>query len=135
MDRARRNAKIVKLVRARKLTMHEIGGMFDLTRGAVSVIAKAHGVAPGVRRLNPSKVLKAVRLIDRGMPVAHAAQTAGLRADSLKVHLANRGCISLRRAATVDGRIARCVCSVATTASRDIRCAQSGRARPHPKRG
>ena len=89
MDRARRNAKIVKLLLARELTMDEIGGMFALSRGAIALIAKAHGAAPGIRRFDPLKVRRVVRLIDRGMPVSHAAQIAP--ADSLMRHLEKRG--------------------------------------------
>ena len=91
MDRARRNAKIVKLLRARKLTMDEIGDMFDLSTGAIALIAKAHGASRGIRRFDPQMVRKAIRLIDRGMPVSHAAQIVGLRADSLMIHLEKRG--------------------------------------------
>ena len=76
MDQARRNAKIVKLLRARKLTMAEIGDMF---------------ASRGIRRFDPQMVRKAMRLIDRGMPVSHAAQIVGLRADSLMIHLEKRG--------------------------------------------
>jgi hypothetical protein len=49
MDRTRRNAKIVKLLRARELTMDEIGDKFGLSRGAIALIAKAHGASPGIR--------------------------------------------------------------------------------------
>ena len=56
MDRARRNAKIVKLLRARELTMDEIGDMFGLSRGAIALIAKAHDASPGIRRFDPQKV-------------------------------------------------------------------------------
>jgi hypothetical protein len=45
MDRARRNAKTVELLRARELTMDEIGDMFGLSRGAIALIAKAHGAS------------------------------------------------------------------------------------------
>ena len=38
-----------------------------------------------------SKVRKPIRLIDRGMPVSHAAQILGLRSDSLIRHLEKRG--------------------------------------------
>ncbi len=76
MDRTRRNAKIVKLLRARKLT---IGDMFGLR--AIALIAKAHGASRGVRPFAPLKVRKVIRLIVRGMPVSHAAQIVGLRAD------------------------------------------------------
>ena len=62
LDRTRRNAKIVKLLRARKLTMAEIGGMFGLSTGAIALIAKARGVRP----FDPEMVRKAIRLIDRG---------------------------------------------------------------------
>ena len=81
MDRIRRNAKIVKLLRARKLTMAKIGEMFGLSTGAIALIAKAHGASCGVRPFDPLKVRKAIRLIVRGMPVSHAAQIVGLRAD------------------------------------------------------
>ena len=91
MDRARRNARIVKLLRARKLTFAEIGDMFGLSNGAIALIAKAHGASRGIRRFDPLKVRKAIRLIDRGMPVSHAAQIVGLRADSLMIHLEKRG--------------------------------------------
>jgi hypothetical protein len=91
MDRTRRNAKIVKLLLARKLTMAEIGDMFDLSTGAIALIAKAHGASRGIRRFDPQTVRKAIRLIDRGMPVSHAAQIVGLRADSLMVYLEKRG--------------------------------------------
>ena len=91
MDRTRRNEKIVKLLRARKLTMAEIGDMFGLSTGAIALIAKAHGASPGIRRFDPQMVRKAIRLIDRGMPVSHAAQIVGLRADSLIIHLEKRG--------------------------------------------
>ena len=53
MDRARRNAKIVKLLRARKLTMAAIGNMFGLSTGAIALIAKAHGASRGVRPFDP----------------------------------------------------------------------------------
>ena len=91
MDRARRNEKIVKLLRARELTIAEIGDMFGLSTGAIALIAKAHGASRGVRPFDPLKVRKAIRLIDRGMPVSHAAQIVGLRADSLMIHLEKRG--------------------------------------------
>ena len=91
MNRARRNAKIVKLLRARKLTMAKIGDMFGLSTGAIALIAKAHGASRGTRRFDPQMVRKAMRLIDRGMPVSHAAQIVGLRADSLMVYLEKRG--------------------------------------------
>lgn len=91
MNRTRRNAKIVKVLLARKLTMAEIGDMFDLSTGAIALIAKAHGASRGIRRFDPQTVRKAIRLIDRGMPVSHAAQIVGLRADSLMVYLEKRG--------------------------------------------
>jgi hypothetical protein len=59
--------------------------------GAIALIAKAHGASRGVRPFDPLKVRKAIRLIDRGMPVSHAAQIVGLRADSLMIHLEKRG--------------------------------------------
>ena len=71
--------------------MAEIGDMVGLSSGAIALIAKAHGASPGIRRFDPLKVRKAIRLIDRGMPVSHAAQIVGLRADSLMRHLEKRG--------------------------------------------
>ena len=65
--------------------------MFGLSRGAIALVAKAHGAAPGVRRFDPLKVRKPIRLIDRGMSVSRAAQIVGLRADSLMRHLEKRG--------------------------------------------
>jgi hypothetical protein len=91
LDRTRRNAKIVKLLRARKLTMAEIGGMYGLSTGTIALIAKAHGASRGVRPFDPLKVRKAIRLINRGMPVSHAAQIVDLRADSLMIYLEKRG--------------------------------------------
>ena len=81
------HAKIVKLLRARKLTMADIGDMV----GPIALIAKAHGASPGIRRFDPLKVRKAIRLIDRGMQESHAAQIVGRRADSLMRHLEKRG--------------------------------------------
>ena len=124
LDRTRRNAKIVKLLRARKLTMAEIGGMFGLSTGAIALIAKAHGASRGVRPFDPQMVRKAIRLIDRGMPVSHAAQIVGLRADSLMIHPEKRGLYERQSGRTGRGRIAKCACCVATTASPDIRCSQ-----------
>ena len=81
----------MKLLRARKLTMADIGDMVGLSSGAIALIAKAHGASPGIRRFDPLKVRKAIRLIDRGMQESHAAQIVGRRADSLMRHLEKRG--------------------------------------------
>ena len=85
--------------------MAKIGDMFGLSTGAIALIAKAHGASRGVRRFDPLKVRKAIRLIDRGMPVSHAAQIVGLRADSLMITWKSAGCMSARRAATGHGPI------------------------------
>ena len=71
--------------------MAKIGDMFGLSPGAIALIAKAHGASRGVRPFDPLKVRKAMRLIDRGMPVSDAAQIVGLRPDSLMRRLEKRG--------------------------------------------
>ena len=76
MDLVKRNAEIVALVKARKLPMREIAARYRLSTSSISLIAIRHGVH--AQAADPKKVRTASKLIQRGMPLRHVAQTVGL---------------------------------------------------------
>lgn len=89
MDRIKRNAEIVALVKARKMPMREIAARYRLSTSSISLIAIRHGVH--AQAADPRKVLAASKLIQRGMPLRHVAQTVGLHYQRLRDLLAKQG--------------------------------------------
>ena len=75
-DLIKRNAEIVALVKARKMPMREIAARYRLSTSSISLIAIRHGVH--AQAADPKKVQAASKLIQRGMPLRHVAQTVGL---------------------------------------------------------
>ena len=76
MDLVKRNAEIVALVKARKLPMGAIAARYRLSTSSISLIAIRHGVH--AHTADPKKVRAASKLIQRGMPLRHVAQTVAL---------------------------------------------------------
>ena len=76
MDLVKRNAEIVALVKARKMPMREIAVRYRLSTSSISLVAIRHGVH--AQAADPKKVRAASKLIQRGMPLRHVAQTVGL---------------------------------------------------------
>ena len=74
MDLVKRNAEIVALVKARKMPMREIAARYHLSTSSISLIAIRHGVH--AQAADPKKVRAASKLIQRGMPLRHVAQTS-----------------------------------------------------------
>ena len=89
MDLVKRNAEIVALVRARKMPMREIAARYRLSTSSISLIAIRHGVH--AQAADPKKVQAASKLIQRGMPLRHVAQTVGLHYQRLRHLLAKQG--------------------------------------------
>ena len=75
MDLVKRNAEIVALVKPRKMAMREIAARYRLSTSSISLIAIRHGVH--AQAADPKKVQAASKLIQRGMPLRHVAQTVG----------------------------------------------------------
>ena len=89
MDLVKRNAEIVALVRARKMPMREIAARYRLSTSSISLIAIRFGVH--AQAADPKKVRAASRLIQRGMPLRHVAQTVGLDYQRLRRLLEKQG--------------------------------------------
>ena len=89
MDRVKRNAEIVALVKARKMPMREIAARYRLSTSSISLIAIRHGVH--AQAADPKKVQAASKLIQRGMPLRHVAQTVGLHYQRLRHLLEKQG--------------------------------------------
>ena len=89
MDLVKRNAEIVALVKARKMPMREIAARYRLSISSISLIAIRHGVH--AQAADPKKVRAASKLIQRGMPLRHVAQTVGLHYQRLRHLLAEQG--------------------------------------------
>ena len=86
MDLVKRNAEIVALVKARKMPMRKIAARY---RSSISLIAIRHGVH--AQAADPKKVRAASKLIQRGMPLRHVAQTVGLGYQRLRHLLEKQG--------------------------------------------
>jgi hypothetical protein len=92
-----RNAVIADLVREGKLTFQAIGNRYNLTRARIRQIAIEQGVrwSPGrlVLKLSEAKIYEAYGMIERGMPIAHAAHAveAMVVASTLRRALQVRG--------------------------------------------
>ena len=65
LDRVKRKAEIVALVKARKLPMRKIAARYDLNTQSISRIAIRQGVH--AKALDPNKVRAASKLVERGM--------------------------------------------------------------------
>jgi lambda repressor-like predicted transcriptional regulator len=89
MDLVKRNAEIVALVKARKMSMRKIAARYRLSTSSISLIAIRHGVH--AQAPDPKKVRAASKLIQRGMPLRHVAQTLGLSYQRLRQLLAEQG--------------------------------------------
>ena len=89
MDLVKRNAEIVALVKARKMPMREIAARYRLSTSSISLIAIRHGVH--AQAADPKKVRAASKLIQRGMPLRHVAQTVGLDYQRLRHLLEKQG--------------------------------------------
>jgi hypothetical protein len=89
MDRVKRNAEIVALVKARMMPMREIAARYRLSTSSISLIAIRHGVH--AQAADPKKVQAASKLIQRGMPLRHVAQTVGLDYQRLRHLLEKQG--------------------------------------------
>ena len=89
MDLVKRNAEIVALVKARKMPMREIAARCRLSTSSISLIAIRHGVH--AQAADPKKVRAASKLIQRGMPLRHVAQTVGLDYQRLRHLLEKQG--------------------------------------------
>jgi lambda repressor-like predicted transcriptional regulator len=76
IDLGKRNAEIVALLKARQMPMREIARRYSLSPQSISLIAIRHGNY--AKALDPNKVRAASKLIKRGMPLTHVAQTVGL---------------------------------------------------------
>ena len=89
MDLVKRNAEIVALVKPRKMAMREIAARYRLSTSSISLIAIRHGVH--AQAADPKKVQAASKLIQRGMPLRHVAQTVGLDYQRLRHLLEKQG--------------------------------------------
>ncbi len=89
MDLVKRNAEIVALVKARKMPMRKIAARYRLSTSSISLIAIRHGVH--AQAADPKKVRAASKLIQRGMPLRHVAQTVGLGYQRLRHLLEKQG--------------------------------------------
>ena len=85
----KRNAEIVALVKARKMPMRAIAARYRLRTSSISLIAIRHGVH--AQAADPKKVQAASKLIQRGMPLRHVAQTVGLDYQRLRYLLVKQG--------------------------------------------
>src|SRR5262245_42711032 len=89
MDRVKRNAEIVALVKARKMPMRKIAEHYRLEVSSIYSIANEHGVYR--RRPGPKKVWIASELINCGMPLTHVAQRVGFNIQTLRRILEQEG--------------------------------------------
>src|SRR5215510_1302648 len=89
MDRVKRNAEIVALVKARKMPMRKIAERYRLEVSSIYAIANEHGVY--LRTPDPKKVWIASELINCGMPLTHVAQRVGFNIQTLRRILEEEG--------------------------------------------
>ena len=89
MDLVKRNAEIVALVKARKVPMRKIAALYRLSTSSISLIAIRHGVH--AQAADPKKVQAASKLIQRGMPLRHVAETVDLNYARLRDLLEKQG--------------------------------------------
>jgi transposase-like protein len=82
MDRVKRNAEIVALVKARKMPMRKIAERYRLEVSSIYAIANEHGVY--LRTPDALKVRIASELINCGMPLTHVAQRVGFNIQTLR---------------------------------------------------
>jgi hypothetical protein len=120
MDRVKRNAAIVALVKARKMTKRRIAERYRLEVSTIYSMANEHGVH--LRAPDPQKVRIARELINCGMPLTHVAQCVGFNIQTLRrvwtVHP-----VSLRPRRYGSKR--RCASCVGIMASPDFPCQAS----------
>jgi len=89
MDRVKRNAEIIALVKARKMAMRKIAARYRLDVSTIYAIANEHGVY--LRTPDPQKVWIARELINCGMPLTHVAQRVGFNIQTLRRILEEEG--------------------------------------------
>jgi hypothetical protein len=89
VDRVKRNAEIVALVKAGKMPRRKIAARYRLHVSSISLIAIKHGVY--VRTPDAAKMRAASELINRGMPLTHVAQTVGFNIQTLRRILEDEG--------------------------------------------
>src|SRR5262245_11572914 len=89
MDRVKRNAEIVALVKARKMPMRKIAARYRLEVSSIYSIANEQGIY--LRTPDPKKVWIASELINRGMPLTHVAQRVGFNIPTLRRILEEQG--------------------------------------------
>ena len=89
MDRVKRNAEIVALVKARKMPMRKIAERYRLEVSSIYSIANGQGVY--LRTPDPKKVWIASELINCGMPLTHVAQRVGFNIQTLRRILEQEG--------------------------------------------
>jgi hypothetical protein len=94
MDLVKRNAEIVALVKARKMPMRKVAARYRLSTSSISLIAIKHGVH--AQAADPKKVRAASKLMARGMPLTHVADTVGLTRQRLRQILAKKGLYRVR---------------------------------------
>ena len=123
MDLVKRNVEIVALVKARKMPMREIAARYRLSTSSISLMAIRHGVH--AQAADPKKVQAASKLIQRGMPLRHVAQTVGLHYQRYVTSWQSKASTRCPRQMVGLGRFARCASFDGITASPDIRCAPS----------
>jgi lambda repressor-like predicted transcriptional regulator len=123
MDLVKRNAEIVALVKARKMPMRAIAARYRLSTSSISLIAIRHGVH--AQAADPKKVQVASKLIQRGMPLRHVAQTVGLDYQRLRHLLEKLGVYEVPPQMGGLGAIASCASCDGITAGPVIRCAPS----------
>lgn len=88
MELVERNAEITKRIRAQTVPLRKIASDYGLTKERVRQIGLHEGLRSAMyRRIDATLVARAMELIDRGMPVAHAADSVGLTRDALYQHL------------------------------------------------
>ena len=89
MNRVKRNAEIVALVKTRKIPMRKIAERYRLEVSSIYAIANEHGVY--LRAPDPKKVWIASELINCGMPLTHVAQRVGFNIQTLRRILEEEG--------------------------------------------
>ena len=128
MDLVKRNAEIVALVKARKMPMREIAARYRLSTSSISLIAIRHGVH--AQAADSKKVRAASKLIQRGMPLRHVAQTVGLDYQRLRHLLAKQGVYKVPHQIG-PGASARCASCAATRQTRTFGAHHRSQARSH----
>jgi hypothetical protein len=122
MDRVKRNAAIVALVKARKMTKRRIAERYRLEVSTIYSIANEHGVH--LRAPDPQKVRIASELINCGMPLTHVAQRVGFNIQTLRRILEAKGLYIGPRPRRCGPR-RRCASCVGIMASPDFPCEAS----------